>query len=93
MVGKYSDNWQSFSKVLVKCIYSNLFQLFAECTTDTVWKGGRVVTGGGSTSDEMCVSFLWYYPKIPDFDNCMSTYPPQKGLADLGITNYTLCVV
>jgi hypothetical protein len=34
-----------------------------ECVTDTTWRGGQVTLAGYSTRDEMCQSFLWYYPR------------------------------
>jgi len=62
---------------------------FSECTYDSTWTGGNIVTGGLSTREEMCEAFLWYWPKMEDMDVCASSYPLQKSFDDLGVTNWT----
>ncbi|CAH3168093.1 unnamed protein product [Porites evermanni] len=34
----------------------------------------RPITGGGSTRQEMCVNFLFYYPRVKDFSFCDNTF-------------------
>ncbi|CAL8067984.1 unnamed protein product [Orchesella dallaii] len=62
--------------------------LTIECTYNNVWNKGKIVVGGLSTREEMCMAFLWYYPKI-DFEYCGSYYPPSQHFQELGITNYS----
>ena len=39
--------------------------------------------GGISTKDEMCLDFLFYYPRIPGFKDCASTsYEPTHRFID-----------
>ncbi|ODM94234.1 DBH-like monooxygenase protein 1 [Orchesella cincta] len=62
--------------------------LTVECTYDSRWNEGKVVVGGLSTREEMCMAFLWYYPK-QTFEYCSSYYRLADHFATLGITNYT----
>jgi len=58
-----------------------------ECTYSTVWKYPNVVIAGLGTRDEMCESFLWYYPKI-DIDFCGSRYGLTTAIREFGATNF-----
>ncbi|ODM94958.1 DBH-like monooxygenase protein 1 [Orchesella cincta] len=60
----------------------------AECTYNNIWNKGKIVVGGISTREEMCMAFLWYYPKI-DFEYCGSRYTTAQHFQELGIANYT----
>jgi len=59
--------------------------LFTGCTFNNVQSNGSTV-GGFSTREEMCLGFVWYYPKIP-LQECSSAYPFKSLVADyFGIT-------
>ncbi|CAL8107981.1 unnamed protein product [Orchesella dallaii] len=62
--------------------------LTVECTYNNKWNNGSIVVGGLSTREEMCMAFLWYYPKL-DFETCGSRYNTRKHFQELGVTNYT----
>jgi len=59
-----------------------------ECNYDTNWRNGEVVVGGLSTTDEMCESIIWYYPRMP-LQMCISEYPKDQILAKFGIEEIT----
>ncbi|CAG7834112.1 unnamed protein product [Allacma fusca] len=41
-------------------------ELKLECTYDTTWKHpAGVVIGGPGSHDEMCMTFIYYYPRVP----------------------------
>jgi len=58
-------------------------QLTYECTYNSLQANGTVI-GGLSTSEEMCNTFLWYYPEI-DLDACSSELSRTKLLSEFGI--------
>jgi hypothetical protein len=58
-----------------------------ECHLDSTFKNGLVVSGGMTTTDEMCETFIWYYPKN-NFDHCISHTNLKKHFADFGVTSY-----
>ncbi|XP_021953168.2 DBH-like monooxygenase protein 1 [Folsomia candida] len=62
-------------------------QLTTECTYNTKWNEGKVVVGGQSTRNEMCITYIWYYPK-QEMDMCESMYPALLHGFDFGITRY-----
>jgi hypothetical protein len=59
-----------------------------ECTYDTRWKNGQIVTGGLTSREEMCAAIFYYYPRI-DVEFCSSAYPFPNLMEDLGVTNFT----
>ncbi|CAL8133761.1 unnamed protein product [Orchesella dallaii] len=63
-------------------------QLTVECAYSTTWNNHKAVIGGLSTREEMCMAFLWYYPK-QKLDYCGSYYPNDV-LHEMGVTNYTV---
>lgn len=56
---------------------------YVECTYNSTLANGTVI-GGLATTEEMCNSFLWYYPEI-DLDSCGSEYSRSKLAAQFGI--------
>lgn len=54
-----------------------------ECHYDTS-KRDTITTAGYSTTNEMCESFIWYYPK-GSLDSCASFYPIEKLYQKFGI--------
>ncbi|XP_035704417.1 DBH-like monooxygenase protein 2 homolog isoform X2 [Folsomia candida] len=62
-------------------------QITYECTYDSTWKNGSIVSGGMTTIDEMCESFIWYYPKN-SFDHCISHTEIRSHMSDFGVTGY-----
>ena len=38
---------------------------------------------GSPSNQEMCMDFVMYYPRVPDWDFC--------GFIDFGVRNYTIC--
>jgi len=78
-------NWISSS---VQTTDSKKMKFDTECTYDSTWNGGRVVTGGLSTRNEMCEAFLWYYPKLDDLIYCGSSYKLNESFIDFNITKW-----
>jgi hypothetical protein len=62
-------------------------QLISECTYDTMWKNGSSVIGGHSTTDEMCMVFLAYYPAVDAWNliGCQDAMQRNNLLNFLGI--------
>jgi len=58
-----------------------------ECIYDTLSRTGMTVAGY-STTDEMCETFAWYYPKS-SLSACSSFYPIEKLYNKFGIQNVT----
>ena len=56
----------------------------AECIYDTNWYQGKAVIGGLSTSEEMCQSIFWYYPRA-ELRDCRSEYKVEELFAKFGI--------
>lgn len=50
---------------ILKCVYNT------EGRTKTT-------TGGLGTNDEMCLNFVWYYPRNADFDSCYDWVEPSS---------------
>ncbi|CAL8141876.1 unnamed protein product [Orchesella dallaii] len=63
--------------------------LIMQCYYNTKWKNGTTF-GGFSTRDEMCLAFIWYYPKIPNFNACVSGLSLESTLKNFGIENVML---
>jgi len=59
-----------------------------ECIYDSTWYDGKVVIGGLSTSNEMCQSIFWYYPRA-QLRDCRSEYPIEQLFEKFGIENAT----
>ncbi|GAU92099.1 hypothetical protein RvY_04227 [Ramazzottius varieornatus] len=59
-----------------------------ECTFSTV-NETQPVFGGESTREEMCLVFLFYYPKV-DLNMCGSRYKVEKYLDAIGLRSNTL---
>lgn len=58
-------------------------QLTYECTYNSMQANGTII-GGLSTTEEMCNTFIYYYPEI-DLDVCSSEYPATELLKGFGI--------
>jgi dimethyladenosine transferase 1 len=54
-----------------------------ECIYDTSSRS-TVTVAGYSTTDEMCETFIWYYPRV-GLESCASTYPIEKFYNKFGI--------
>ena len=51
--------------------------LIAQCTYDTS-AAEKVSYGGQSSSEEMCINYVYYYPRKPAFSHCFSSHVPQQ---------------
>lgn len=60
--------------------------LTMECIYDSTWKNppGTVI-GGFSTREEMCESYLYYYPANVNLGFCLSYYPNENLFEKFGI--------
>lgn len=59
------------------------------CEYDNTWTNGTVV-GGYATRQEMCAAFLFYYNKLPDYQQCSSEIgSPGFRRRLLGVRNIT----
>jgi len=76
---------QSEAKYLTNYCKSNSLNSDLECTYDTTWKKGLATTGGRSPREEMCQTFLMYYPKTLEVNQCGSNFPQQTMLDFMGI--------
>lgn len=63
--------------------------MFTECTYDTTWKKGKATLGGRSARDEMCQTFLMYYPRVLAVNQCGSYVAQEKILEYMHIGNVT----
>lgn len=58
-----------------------------ECTYDSTWAKGRIVSGGMTTENEMCETFIWYYPK-QEMNQCLSRPEMKEHMAQFGATGF-----
>jgi hypothetical protein len=84
----YDFNFQQNKPLRNEVLFLPGDELRVECTYDANWKNGKVVLGGLSTREEMCVSIFYYYPKI-EMDSCTGRYPFPALMEEFGVTNYT----
>ncbi len=62
-----------------------------ECEYDSTWKtDGLVTLGGRKTTDEMCMTFLSYYPKVDGLLACTSEVKEKTMLKFFGIESISL---
>ncbi|CAG7732010.1 unnamed protein product, partial [Allacma fusca] len=63
--------------------------LTLECTYDSSHLSPPgAILGGLSTSQEMCMAFLMYYPRMSRLDNCGSHFDEKDLMKKLGIEGF-----
>lgn len=80
----YDFNYQQYKMLSSRIKLLKGDQLTVECTYDSMDRNGKAIIGGLSTHEEMCISFVYYYPKIP-FWYCGSSQDKQAHMKLLGI--------
>lgn len=72
----YDFNFQDFQRFETKRVVAPGDQITVECTYDTQALH-KPLFGGLSTSEEMCMVFLVYYPRMRNVRTCLSGLTPQ----------------
>jgi cysteine-rich repeat protein len=69
----YDFNLQAMTPVIPHANVSRGDTLLVQCTYDSS-RRDYTTKGGLSTAEEMCLTYLWYYPKANGLDYCQSNF-------------------
>ncbi|CAL8068066.1 unnamed protein product [Orchesella dallaii] len=64
-------------------------QLIQRCVHDTTGKNGSAVIGGYGFVQEMCLSFTYFYNRVPGFSRCTSDIMTENYANLIGVRNTT----